>query len=66
MIAKKYFCDCCKREVVNPKDFYRVKIKSDAFVNYVNYDTLGANKQTFDICQQCVSEFLDYLRWKNK
>ena len=65
MIKEARICDCCGKEV-EPKEFYRVKVKSDAFVNYVNFDMIGANKQTFDICQQCVSEFLDYLRWKNK
>lgn len=66
MIGKKYFCDCCKKEVINPKEFYRVKVKSDAFINYASFDTIGAGKQTFDICQLCISRFKDYLRHKDR
>ena len=68
MIDKKYFCDCCHQEVINRKEFYRVKVKSEAFINYANYDCFGAEKQKFDICRDCIDDFRQYIieRWKNE
>lgn len=65
MIKQIRVCDCCGKEV-EPDEFFRVKVKSDAFITYANFDTIGANKQTFDICQLCVSKFKDYMRNKDR
>lgn len=62
MIDKKYFCDCCCREVVNRKEFYRIKVKSEAFINYANFDSFGADKRTFDICKNCIEDFKKYIK----
>lgn len=61
MIKTVQVCDICGREV-SEKDFYSVKVKSQAFVNYANYDIIGANRQRFDICRNCVEHFIDYVR----
>ena len=50
-------CDICGEEV-EPKQFYRVRVKSDAFINYANYDCFDADKRTIDICKNCVDDFL--------
>ena len=65
MIGRKYLCDLCYQEV-NPKDFYRVKVKSDAFVNYVNHDMTGANRDKFDICRDCILDFKEYVKLVRK
>ena len=65
MISKKYFCDCCHREVINPKFFYRVKVKSDSFVNYANFDCIGADKMKFDICKNCIENFKRFIGVEN-
>ena len=46
-------CDVCKRQVAPDKHF-TIKVKSEAFVNYQNYDTFGANKRKLDICEDCL------------
>ena len=46
-------CDVCKRQVTSDKHF-AFKVKSEAFVTYVNYDIFGANKRKFDICEDCL------------
>ena len=46
-------CDVCKRQVTSDKHF-AFKVKSEAFVTYVNYDIFGANKRKFDVCEDCL------------
>ena len=54
-------CDVCKRQVTPDKHF-AFKVKSEAFVNYQNYDTFGANKRKFDICEGCLEAIGEAVR----
>lgn len=54
-------CDVCKRQVTPDKHF-AFKVKSDAFVNYQNYDEFGANKLKFDICKDCLKVISEAVR----
>lgn len=53
-------CDICHREVT-PEEFYRIKVRSSAFVNYCNFDTIGADKKTFDVCKDCIDKFIRFV-----
>jgi hypothetical protein len=57
----KNVCDFCGKETES-KDFYKVKVKSDSFVTYVNFDSLMPDRQSFDICRKCVEEFRNWQR----
>ena len=54
-------CDVCKRQVTSDKHF-AFKVKSEAFVTYVNYDIFGANKRKFDICEDCLEAIGEAVR----
>ena len=54
-------CDVCKRQVAPDKHF-AFKVKSEAFVTYVNYDIFGANKRKFDICEDCLEAIGEVVR----
>ena len=54
-------CDVCKRQVTSDR-LFTIKVKSEAFVNYKNYDTLGANKRKFDICEDCLEAIGEAVR----
>ena len=54
-------CDVCKRQVTSDKHF-AFKVKSEAFVTYVNYDIFGANKRKFDICEDCLKAIGEVVR----
>ena len=50
-----YYCDICKREI-NPKDSYRIKVQSRAFINYANQEDMFADRRKWDICKDCLIE----------
>ena len=54
-------CDVCKRQVTSDRHF-TFKVKSEAFVNYQNYDEFGANKRKFDICEGCLEAIGEAVR----
>ena len=54
-------CDICHRQVT-PDRHFTFKVKSEAFVNYQNYDTFGANKRKFDICESCLEAIGEAVR----
>ena len=54
-------CDICHRQVTSSEHF-AFKVKSEAFVNYVNYETFGANKRKFDICEDCLKAIGEAVR----
>ncbi len=54
-------CDVCKRQVT-PDRHFTFKVKSEAFVNYQNYDIFGANKRKFDICEGCLEAIGEAVR----
>ena len=54
-------CDVCKRQLT-PDRLFTFKVKSEAFVNYQNYDTFGANKRKFDICEDCLEAIGEAVR----
>lgn len=58
-------CDFCGRET-EPIEFYKVKVKSNSFVNYVNFDSLMPERRTFDICRKCVEEFRAWQLWREE
>ena len=49
----KIYCDVCHCEKQSDEVF-SIKVKSDFFVNYVNYDQLFANRKKWDICTYCI------------
>ena len=55
-----YECDICN-ELIDPSEIYHIKVKSLRFINYVNYDTIGANKKTIDICSSCIDNFKKFI-----
>lgn len=62
MIKEILVCDICGREVTNRKELYTVKVKSNAFIEYHNFDILGADKRKFDICSKCVENFKEFTK----
>ena len=54
-------CDVCKRQVT-PDRHFTFKVKSEAFLNYQNYDTFGANNLKFDICKDCLKVISEAVR----
>ena len=54
-------CDVCKRQVTADRHF-TFKVKSAAFINYVNFDTFGANIRKFDICEGCLEAIGEAVR----
>ena len=54
-------CDVCKRQVT-PDRHFTFKVKSEAFINYANYDTFGANKRKFDIYADCLEAIGEAVR----
>lgn len=54
-------CDVCKRQVTADRHF-TFKVKSEAFINYANFDTFGANKRKFDICEDCLEAIGEAVR----
>ena len=58
-------CDICHRQVTSTEHF-TFKVKSEAFVNYVNYETFGANKRKFDVCKDCLEAIGEAVRKRAK
>lgn len=61
----KNVCDFCGKETES-KDVYKVKVKSDSFVNYVNFDAMMPDRRTFDICRKCIEEFKAWQIWREE
>lgn len=66
MKATKYYCDICLREVRSYNNIFRIKVRSGSFVDYCNFDSIGADKRTIDICDKCVARFKDFVRSEEK
>ena len=60
-----YYCDICGREV-SPKDKYRIKVQSRAFVNYANQEDMFADRRKWDICRDCLDEIGKKVRNSEK
>ena len=58
-------CDFCGKET-DHIEIYKVKVKSDSFVNYVNYDSWKPEHRTFDICRKCIEEFRAWQLWREE
>lgn len=56
MKVVKNICDFCGKET-DSRDFFKVKVISDSFITYVNFDSLFSNREKFDICKDCIEEF---------
>ena len=54
-------CDICHRQVTSSEHF-AFKVKSKAFVNYVNFDAIGADKRKFDVCKDCLEAIGEAVR----
>lgn len=61
----KNVCDFCGKETES-KDFYRVKVKSNSFVNEVNFDAMMPDRRKFDICRKCIEEFRAWQIWREE
>ena len=59
-------CDICNREMSDPKHMYHVKVRSNAFLNYVNQEEWYADRKKVDICKDCLAGFKEYMRQKIK
>lgn len=59
-------CDLCGKEVKFSKNIYHIKVKSAAYLNYGNYDILGADKKIIDICSNCIKDIKEYIKEKNE
>lgn len=66
MIKTQHICDCCQKPVLDSKNFYRIKVKSNAFVSWVNQEDFFADRQTFDICRNCINDFKEYINKTRK
>ena len=56
MLETKYYCDICDREIKSREKKYTIKVQSDAFVNYANFDTWRPDRKKWDICEDCLIE----------
>lgn len=61
----KNVCDFCGREIKS-EDFFKIKVKSASFVNYVNYDASRPDHRSFDICRECIEEFKAWQIWREE
>lgn len=61
----KNICDFCGREIKS-EDFFKIKVKSSSFVNYVNHDALRPDRRSFDICRECIKEFKAWQIFKDE
>ena len=66
MATKKRVCDICGREIPEPDNFFRFKVKSSSFVTYVNYDNWNPDVRHFDICQDCLNEIANRVNKKEE
>lgn len=53
-------CDLCGKEVKNYKEFFRIKVQSSSFINYANWDLPFSDRKKFDLCEECVDNFLRF------
>lgn len=53
--CKDYICDICERHI-EPYANTRFKVQSSRFVDWVNYEDWNVDKQTWDICLDCLTE----------
>lgn len=61
MIREIRTCDICGDRIDGTK-YYKVKIRSDMFINYCNYDMIGSDKKTIDVCKNCTKLFFKFVR----
>ena len=53
-------CDLCGKEVDSMRDFFRIKVQSNSFINYANYDVCFSDRKKIDLCKDCVDKFLKF------
>lgn len=56
-----FVCDICGKKYTSKAALYTVKVKSDSFITFGNYDSIGANRRKIDICDDCVQDFKDFV-----
>lgn len=53
-------CDLCGAQINDANSHYRIKVKSNAFITYSNYDCIGSDRRTVDICGCCIENIKKY------
>lgn len=56
MVREIRTCDICGEQIEDGR-YCEVKMRSSLFVNYCNYDIIGADKRTIDVCEDCTILF---------
>lgn len=60
-------CDLCGKEPIWPnKHMFHIKVRSTSFLNYANFDTIGADKKIIDICEDCIEDIKEYIKKKHE
>lgn len=65
MIKETMICDICGNEIEHRTHFLRIKAKSTRFINYSNFDSIGADLKKFDICIPCVVDFQTFVQLRH-
>lgn len=62
----KYYCDACKKEIENEKDFIKVPYRSKSWNYYNNGEEEIIEKEICKDCLESLSNHLDEISKNNK